>query len=167
MDMTVLLEIVVQKLTIELKNSITPRNIKSNFVKVIQIELNLVTMVICALSHILRSKSQLIYYISLDTMNLIRAVSIQKSQSISQLISTCSILKLFGAPIVMLLMLEMPVSMRIIGKILGGNLTCLTTKESNALNGKLNISFKLTQMVAKMNTDVNIRMVGRNKSIIH
>ena len=166
MDMTVLLEIVVQKLTIELKNSITPRNIKSNFVKVIQIELNLVTMVICALSHILRSKSQWIYYISLDAMNLIRAVSIQ-SQSISQLISTCSILKLFGAPIVMLLMLETPVSMRIIGKILGGNLTCLTTKESNALNGKLNISFKLTQMVAKMNTDVSIHMVGRNKSIIH
>jgi hypothetical protein len=81
-------------------------------------------------------------------------------------ISTCSILKLCGALIVIPIMQEMLACMIIIGKISEENLTSLTMRKNSVHNGKLRTSFKPMLMVAKMNTDVSFLMDGKNKNII-
>lgn len=83
------------------------------------------------------------------------------------LISICFTLKLFGVLIAMLHMLEMPVFMHTIGKILEESPTSSSTKENSAHSGRPNISFKHMQMDVKMNIGANFPTDGKNKNIIH
>lgn len=148
--LNVLQEIVAQDLIIELKNSIILKSIRLSFVSRILIEWNHVIMGICV--HLLIQK--------------MRSLQICLISSPKMLTFTCFILRQYGAHIVTLLMLEMHVFTLTTGKILEENPTSLSMRRSNVLNGKLRISSKLMLMAANMNTDVNILMGGKNKSII-
>lgn len=144
-------EIVAQDHTIELKNFIILRSIKLSIALLIQPKQTLVIMVTCALLLIQKMKLLLICQTSL--------IKIQ--------ISTCFILKQFGAHIQIPIILEMHVYMHIIGRTLEESLIFLIMKKSNVLNGKPRILSKHMLMVVSMNIDVNFLMDGKNKNITH
>lgn len=158
MDMIAISGIAAQDLIIELRSFIIQRSTRSNFARAIQIKLNLVTMEICALSHILKRRSLLISYIS--STNL-------KKKMIIQLTSLCFISRRFGVPIAMPRMQEMLVFTHITGRTLGGSLMFSTMRESSALSGRRNILFRHMQMDAGMSIDADSLTGGRSKSIIH
>lgn len=57
------------------------------------------------------------------------------------------------------------VFMHIIGKILGGSHSCIIILKSNVVTGDLKSILAVTEMDAKMNTDVIILMDGRSLNI--
>ena len=92
---------------------------------------------------------------------------IKKYRTRILLISICFISKQCGAHIVTHLILEMPVSMLITGRILEENLIYSNMNESNALNGKQKTLCIHILKVVAMNIDVSFLMAGKSKSIIH
>ncbi len=80
------------------------------------------------------------------------------------LTSICFTLKQFGVPTAILLMPEMLVCMRIIGRTSEGSLMSMNMKKINALTGKLRILYQHMLMDVSMNTDANTLMAGKNRN---
>jgi len=61
---------------------------------------------------------------------------------------------------------EINVSLHITGKTLGGSLNSIFTRKNNVQTGDQDHSLITTKMGARMITDANVVMVGKNKNII-
>jgi len=155
--MNAIWETVAPNLTIEWKSFITRKSTRLSSARVTLGESSLVTMAICAHSPILKRKS--LWTCCTNSRPTVRITSIRQ-------ISTFFTLRQSGVPILMPSIPEMHASMRITGKISGGNLMCLIMSENNVLSGRLNISFKHMRMAAKTSTDASSLMDGKSRSII-
>ncbi len=130
--MQIIVMIIVLSLIIESKNSISLKNTRPSFVKIILTELTNVNMEICVLL--------LIHMLSYQSTIL----KIWRKM----LTFTSFGLRLYGALSAIRNIKEKIVFTRIIGKIIGANLTSLTTQKNNVRIGKPRRILRPTKMVA-------------------